>query len=52
MNGVWRGAHFGDVLILVRRRRALFEEILRALKHADIPPVFKALQAQMAHIQD
>jgi ATP-dependent helicase/nuclease subunit A len=34
---VWRPAHAGDVLILVRRRRALFEEILRALKHADIP---------------
>ena len=33
----WRPAHAGDVLILVRRRRALFEEILRALKHADIP---------------
>ncbi len=34
---VWRPAHAGDVLILVRRRRALFEEILRALKQADIP---------------
>jgi ATP-dependent helicase/nuclease subunit A len=33
----WRSAHAGDVLILVRRRRALFEEILRALKHAGIP---------------
>ena len=33
----WRPAHAGDVLILVRRRRALFEEILRALKQADIP---------------
>ena len=33
----WRPAHAGDVLILVRRRRALFEEILRALKHAEIP---------------
>jgi ATP-dependent helicase/nuclease subunit A len=33
----WRAAHAGDVLILVRRRRALFEEILRALKHADVP---------------
>jgi ATP-dependent helicase/nuclease subunit A len=32
-----RPAHAGDVLILVRRRRALFEEILRALKHAGIP---------------
>ena len=34
---VWRGAHFGDVLILVRRRRALFEEILRALKRRGVP---------------
>ncbi|MDB5427627.1 MAG: helicase, UvrD/Rep family, partial [Phenylobacterium sp.] len=33
----WRPAHAGDVLILVRRRRALFEEILRALKHAGLP---------------
>jgi ATP-dependent helicase/nuclease subunit A len=33
----WRPAHAGDVLILVRRRRALFEEILRALKQAEIP---------------
>ena len=34
---IWRPAHAGDVLILVRRRRALFEEILRALKHAGVP---------------
>ncbi len=34
---VMRPAHAGDVLILVRRRKALFEEILRALKHAGIP---------------
>ncbi len=33
----WRAAHFGDVLILVRRRRALFEEILRALKRRGVP---------------
>jgi ATP-dependent helicase/nuclease subunit A len=33
----WRPAKFGDVLILVRKRGALFEEILRALKHAKIP---------------
>ena len=32
-----RGAHYGDVLILVRRRRALFEEILRALKRRGVP---------------
>jgi ATP-dependent helicase/nuclease subunit A len=33
----WRAAHAGDVLVLVRRRRALFEEILRALKHEGLP---------------
>ncbi|HUO21975.1 MAG TPA: double-strand break repair helicase AddA [Caulobacteraceae bacterium] len=33
----WRPAHAGDVLILVRRRRALFDEILRALKRAGLP---------------
>jgi ATP-dependent helicase/nuclease subunit A len=32
-----RPARYGDVLILVRKRGALFEEILRALKHARIP---------------
>lgn len=32
-----RPAIAGDVLILVRRRKALFEEILRALKHRKIP---------------
>jgi len=34
---VWRPAHAGDVLVLVRRRGALFEEILRALKHQRLP---------------
>ncbi|MDP3660227.1 MAG: double-strand break repair helicase AddA [Phenylobacterium sp.] len=33
----WRPARFGDVLILVRKRGALFEDILRALKHARVP---------------
>jgi ATP-dependent helicase/nuclease subunit A len=33
----WRPAHAGDVLILVRRRRALFEDILRALKRRGVP---------------
>ena len=33
----WRPARFGDALILVRRRGALFEEILRALKRRDLP---------------
>ena len=33
----WRTARYGDVLILVRKRGGLFEEILRALKHAKVP---------------
>ena len=32
-----RPAAFGDVLILVRKRKALFAELLRACKHADVP---------------
>ena len=32
-----RPMHAGDVLILVRRRGALFEEIIRALKQEDVP---------------
>jgi ATP-dependent helicase/nuclease subunit A len=32
-----RPARYGDVLILVRRRGVLFEEILRALKRAEVP---------------
>lgn len=35
--GDWRAATPGDVLILVRRRKALFEDILRALKRRKIP---------------
>jgi len=35
--GGWRPADPGDVLILVRRRGVLFEEILRALKHEGVP---------------
>lgn len=33
----WRPARPGDFLILVRRRDALFEEVLRALKRAGLP---------------
>lgn len=33
----WRPAGYGDVLILVRRRGALFEEVLRALKRSGVP---------------
>jgi ATP-dependent helicase/nuclease subunit A len=37
--GIWnaKGGKPGDVLILVRQRGALFEQIIRALKEADIP---------------
>ncbi len=48
--GVWRPAGFGDVLILVRRRRALFEEILRALKHKTIPVAGADRLALSGHI--
>ena len=33
----WRAARPGDVLILVRRRDALFEEVIRALKREGLP---------------
>ncbi|HEX6860251.1 MAG TPA: double-strand break repair helicase AddA [Caulobacteraceae bacterium] len=33
----WRPASYGDVIVLVRRRKALFEEILRELKRRAIP---------------
>ncbi len=33
----WRPAGAGDVLVLVRKRDALFEEIIRALKKARVP---------------
>jgi ATP-dependent helicase/nuclease subunit A len=32
-----RAANYGDVLILVRKRKALFQELLRAMKHAGVP---------------
>jgi ATP-dependent helicase/nuclease subunit A len=35
--GAPRPMHAGDVLILVRRRKALFHEIIRALKRAGVP---------------
>jgi ATP-dependent helicase/nuclease subunit A len=35
--GDWRPARAGDVLILVRQRKALFEEILRALARSGVP---------------
>ena len=35
--GRHRAAHAGDILVLVRRRKVLFEEILRALKRRGVP---------------
>ena len=35
--GEWRPARAGDFLILVRRRKALFHEIIRALKREGVP---------------
>jgi ATP-dependent helicase/nuclease subunit A len=32
-----RPANYGDVLILVRKRKALFQELLRAMTHAGVP---------------
>jgi ATP-dependent helicase/nuclease subunit A len=34
---ITRAAHAGDILVLVRRRKVLFEEILRALKRRGVP---------------
>ena len=48
--GARRAASFGDVLILVRRRGALFEEILRALKQNLIPVAGADRLALSAHI--
>jgi ATP-dependent helicase/nuclease subunit A len=46
----WRGAHYGDVLILVRRRRALFEDILRQLKQRGVPVAGADRLSLSAHI--
>jgi ATP-dependent helicase/nuclease subunit A len=32
----WRPARYGDVIVLVRRRRVLFEDIIRALRQAGV----------------
>jgi ATP-dependent helicase/nuclease subunit A len=47
---VWRAAGPGDVLILVRRRKVLFEEILRALKHEGVPVAGADRLALSSHI--
>ncbi|ATQ44765.1 double-strand break repair helicase AddA [Caulobacter mirabilis] len=46
----WRPADYGDVLILVRRRRVLFEEIIRALKRAGVPVAGADRLTLSAHI--
>ncbi len=48
--GDWRPAGYGDVLILVRRRRVLFEEIIRALKQAGVPVAGADRLTLSAHI--
>ena len=47
---VWRPARFGDVLILVRRRKVLFEEILRELKQRGVPVAGADRLSLSAHI--
>ncbi|MDO9172715.1 MAG: UvrD-helicase domain-containing protein, partial [bacterium] len=49
-HGDWRPAHFGDVLILVRRRRVLFEEIIRELKRRGVPVAGADRLTLSAHI--
>ncbi len=46
----WRPARFGDVLILVRRRKVLFEEILRELKQRGVPVAGADRLSLSAHI--
>lgn len=48
--GAWRPARYGDVLILVRRRKALFEEILRKLKQRGVPVAGADRLSLSAHI--
>jgi len=46
----WRPAGFGDVLVLVRRRRVLFEEIIRELKRRKVPVAGADRLTLSAHI--
>lgn len=46
----WRPAGFGDVLVLVRRRKVLFEEIIRELKRRGVPVAGADRLTLSAHI--
>ncbi|ATC26397.1 double-strand break repair helicase AddA [Caulobacter vibrioides] len=48
--GRHRAAHAGDILVLVRRRKALFEEIIRALKRRGVPVAGADRLALSSHI--
>ncbi len=48
--GDWRPAGYGDVIVLVRRRKVLFEEIIRALKHDGVPVAGADRLTLSAHI--
>jgi len=48
--GDWRPAGYGDVIVLVRRRRVLFEEIIRALKQGGVPVAGADRLTLSAHI--
>ncbi len=47
---ITRAAHAGDILVLVRRRKALFEEIIRALKRRGVPVAGADRLALSSHI--
>jgi ATP-dependent helicase/nuclease subunit A len=49
-DGKPRPAEYGDVIILVRRRRALFEDIIRALRKAGVPVAGADRLTLSAHI--
>ena len=46
----WRPAGYGDVLVLVRRRKVLFEEIIRELKRSGVPVAGADRLTLSAHI--
>jgi len=46
----WRPAGYGDVIVLVRRRKVLFEEVIRALKQSGAPVAGADRLTLSAHI--